>query len=381
MIFTACQSGSLDDGSNSDNGNGNGGGEVHDPNNPLSNQKCSNNELLYISKSCLPMELNTYDGWGAKLISNTYENGVGRLTFNGEVTTIPKSVFYENELLEFFKMPDSVTSIGKGAFSVCTSLTSVTIGNGVTSIGDYAFLGCKSLTRVDISDLSAWCKISFGDGSANPLCNGAKPYLNGNELTDITIPSDITEIRDYAFYYCKSLTSVTIGNSVTAIGEDAFFGCKSLTSVTIGNSVTSIGILAFYDCSSLTAFYGKFASADNRCLIVDGELNSFAPAGLTEYTIPNSVTSIGYHAFYDCSSLTSVTIPDSVISIGYEAFMGCNSMTSVYCKPTTPPRGASRMFNAHAVVRMIYVPAESVEAYRSAVDWKSYADYIKPYNF
>ena len=121
---------------------------------------------------------------------------------------------------------------------------------------------------------------------------------------------------------------------VTSIGMLAFEGCSSLTSVTIGDSVTSIGYAAFRDCTSLKAFYGKFASADNRCLVVDGTLHSFAPAGLTQYTISDSVTSIESSAFEGCSSLTSVTIPDSVTSIGDSAFSGCPSLTGTYVNIT-----------------------------------------------
>ena len=122
---------------------------------------------------------------------------------------------------------------------------------------------------------------------------------------------------------------ITFDGNITSIGEDAFYNCSSLTSITIPDSVTSIECGAFSGCSSLTAFYGKFASADNRCWIVDGVLNSFAPADLTEYTIPDSVTSIGEDAFYCCRSLISVTIPDSVTSIGESAFNGCGNLASV----------------------------------------------------
>ena len=138
----------------------------------------------------------------------------------------------------------------------------------------------------------------------------------------ITFDANVTSIGDWAFSRC-SLTSITIPDSVTSIGIYAFEGCSSLTSVTIPDSVTSIGVCAFSGCSSLKAFYGKFASADNRCLIVDGVLTSFAPVGLTEYSIPGSVTSIGECAFAGCIDLTSVTIPNSVTSIGSRAFSRC----------------------------------------------------------
>ena len=297
----------------------------------------STNEIWYTSTDgniVTPYRTNVF---GANIVSNSYENGKGIITFDGDVTMIGNDAFYN-----------------------CDKLTGITLPEGVISIGKNAFNNC--------------------DG-----------------LTEFTIPNSVTEIGSDAFYWCSSLTSVTIGNSVTEIGSDAFYDCISLKSVTIGNSVTSIGRFAFYYCSSLTAFYGKFASADNRCLIIDGVLRFFAPKGLTEYTIPDSVisignyafrdcdsltsitipdsvTSIGYWAFRDCDSLESVTIPDSVTSIGYDAFYGCSSLKKVYCYATIPPSLGNSAFSGNASGRRIYVYEECVELYKSA--WISYEDSI-----
>ncbi|MBQ8060217.1 MAG: leucine-rich repeat protein, partial [Prevotella sp.] len=98
---------------------------------------------------------------------------------------------------------------------------------------------------------------------------------------------------------------------------------SGLTSVTIPNSVTSIGSWAFYNCSGLTS-----VTIPNSVTSI-GDRAFYNCSGLTSVTIPNSVTSIGSWAFYNCSGLTSVTIPNSVTSIGSWAFSGCSGLTSV----------------------------------------------------
>ena len=171
-------------------------------------------------------------------------------------------------------------------------------------------------------------------------------YSNG--IGVITFDGDVTTIGAGAFFDCGSLTSVTIPDSVTTIGNWAFYSCESLTSVTIPDRVTTIGEEAFNNCYSLTSV-----------------------------TIPDSVTKIGNSAFAYCTSLTSVNIGDIVTSIGEFAFYYCNNLTSVYCKATTPPAlSGTSVFDYNGSGRKIYVPAGSVNAYKSAAYWSEYADAI-----
>ena len=173
--------------------------------------------------------------------------------------------------------------------------------------------------------------------------NSDYPYWSVT-ITTANIPSSVkykgvtysvTSIGSEAFYGCSGLTSVTIPNSVTSIGDWAFAYCTGLTSVTIPNSVTSIGYAVFAGCTGLTSI-SVDASNQNYCdmdgVLFNKEQTTLIqyPAGKsTEYSIPNSVTEIGYDAFYGCSGLTSVTIPNSVTSIGGYAFCECTGLTSV----------------------------------------------------
>lgn len=244
-----------------------------------------------------PYDANAF---GATIVSNTYENGVGTILFDAPITRIGEAAFYEEE---------------------------------------------------------------------------------NHSLKSITLPNSVIELGSWAFDSCIYMEQVTLSNRLKTIGDAAFSSCSKLKEISLPESLTTIGEAAFFGCNGMSGYYGKFASEDNRCLVIDNVLLHFAPKGLTEYVIPDGVTTIAFAAFYESTKLQNVTIPTSITSIEDWAFYYCENLKSVYCKPTTPPTLGEGVFDNYdggdkPIGCKIYVPEKSVNAYKEAENWKRYKSYI-----
>ena len=312
------------------------------------------------------------------IIPSTVENN--GITYT--VTSIGTSAFYNCRSLTLITIPSTVTSIGSSAFYNCSSLTSISIPDSVTSIGESAFSSCHSLTSINIP---------YGVTSID-----MHTFRHCSSLTSITIPDSVTSIDYRAFQNCAGLTSIIIPKGVTSIGQQAFLACSSLTSITIPSSVTSIDMEAFGRCYALAEVYnyspsitvklGETSSSNN------GYLGQYAKvvynaSDLTGVKPEPRITVVDNVQYYDYGddfialapavarrTLTEVTLDNRTTEINQYAFSGCSSLTRITINATTPPTLGYNVFSSN--VTNIYVPAESVDPYKSASGWSSYTNII-----
>ena len=338
------------------------------------------------------------------------------------ITSICNGAFHSYYHITSVKLPSTLTTIGNHAFVFCYGLTSITIPASVTHIGDGALTG-GALTSITVDE-------------ANPNYSSEDGVLfNKNKTTlllfppgrpgDYIIPEKVDTIANGAFEFCFKLTSVTIPKSVLTIGHNAFYR-SGINSLSISASVTFIGDCAVGGCSNMTsisvdAANPVYSSKDgvlfnkNRTKVVAfpsgiwGDytipesvdtigLSAFWENKLNSVIIPNTVLSIGVMAFRLSCNLKSITIPSTVKSIGFGAFLdsdltsviisspeteirdgafdGCNLSEIVNYSPAPqvlPPNGNFSVFlNKIFSSCILRVPAASIESYRKAEVWKEF---------
>lgn len=298
-------------------------------------------------------------------------------------------LYLHGNLITDLIIPEDITEIKEYTFYGATCFETVTIPRGITSIGSLAFFDCNKLNAIYISDLSAWCNIDFENYTSNPLNYAHYLYLNGNLITDLIIPDDITEIKDYAFYYATCFETVTIHKNITSIGQYAFSVCD-LNSVYISDLSAWCRIDFENDASNPLGYTSRLYL--NGYLVTDliipndiTEIKNYAFCGardLETVIISNNVTAIGYESFCNCEELETVVIGTNVVSIGSRAFSGSNILSlpnnikyvDVYA--LTPPdcqEGSGLPFADNVFKNAtLRVPVGSFEAYSAAKAWKEF---------
>ena len=343
---------------------------------------CSNIEKVTLTKGTGTMQ--DYGTSSSSSSSTTYykytpwyiSSSIKEIIIEDGVTNIGEYSFYGCTGLKNITISDSVTSLGSYAFYGCTSLTSVTIGKNVTGIGSYAFYGCTGLTSITIPESVT----SIGDGAFDSCPNIKRMEYNAinaeitiswidRSIKEVIIGESVEIIPEDMLYDCDQITSLTFPANVKEIRNYAFGNCDNLETITfLGDGKIDFGTNVFAYGNKLkivckeNSFIHNYAEANglNYC-IIDDSSNSFdlkndilmgyngnskdlfiscaSKIGFAAFENNQSVETIEFasnverifnKAFANCSNLSKVIIPQSVASIGDNAFEGCDKLT-IWC--------------------------------------------------
>lgn len=280
---------------------------------------------------------------------------LANVDINCRLTTVGDAIFYECKALRTASMVKSNTTISDYMFRDCSALTSIPVPGNVSYIGKQAFAGCRSLkdlTMVQYHYIRVIKEGAFRD------CTGVK-Y--------ISLPDNLETIEEYAFYNCASLPNIKLSNKIRTIGDYSFAKCSSLTSLDLPGTLSSLGIGVFSECSNLSQvnLQNGLTEIPENTFLGDTKLKSIE--------LPSTLTVIGPSAFR-CSGLTNITIPPSVTTIGTRAFgMLTQALEYVmYQTKESIPQIDINTFCINSGVTPLYVADGKKSQFTSAAGWSKF---------
>lgn len=318
--------------------------------------------LLHISGSGV---MDDYSYW-TSVPWYSHSDEITNILIDRNVATIGEYAFSNLKNLKTVSLPQSLKLINSYAFYNCKDLEQVEIPSSVTYIGYNVFKDCRALNNI------------FADGDKYVSVDGVLYDVDKTTLIkcpeaktgEIILPDTVTQIAEYAFYYCGEITKVKLPDGINFIGRYAFYECimlqeidlpKTVTRIqpytfalsgikklTLPSSIEQIDDCAFAGCKSLEDVYiedlfswCKLDFLDSNSFDIENPLynaeNLYVNGVLTrELVIPEGVTSIGDGAFYGFIGIESVKIPKSVKSIGMWAFKDCINLKTVEISSQTP---------------------------------------------
>lgn len=247
----------------------------------------------------------------------------------------------------------TVTTVNSNSFTSNNWVKEVVLSEGVTTIGGRAFYGCKNLTKASLpSTISTY--LSY-----------AEYFAECPALTDVTLAEGITLIGQGMFWNDAKLTNIVLPSTLKEMKSNAFYGC-GLTTVTLPQSLTTIEGWPFVNCplTSVNVAAGNttFSAQDNMLLSADGKTLYGVLPGITSFTPPATVDTLGLNLFYQNKTLTSVTIPATIKVISDAAFRLCSNLSSVIFEPRTDTLTLSKQsFSSCKSLTSVQLPEQIYE--------------------
>ncbi len=258
--------------------------------------------------------------------------------------TIDYSAFADCNNLYEIEIPQGVVNIGEKAFARLDNLKNIDIPDSVTNITTLAFYRCNGLVSVQVP------------GSVTAIKNGT--FRECNNLKKVILNEGVTKIDGSAFIFCSSLEQIKLPQSLVSIGSGAFDNCTSLISVELPDNAI-ISSDTFKECKNLSDIV--ISDTNNNYIVKNGILYNknmtrilCYPAGIkdTEFSVPDTVKTIGDFAFYGAKVLESVDIPDSVIAINTNAFGECSGLKEVVIPDSVTSMGEAVFYKCTSLEKV-----------------------------